>query len=60
MATGVGWSVIVDGTLAMMPGFFEMCGAQMPARYDSADCSSAAWADQELIHSWTFLVKPGL
>lgn len=31
-AAGVGMRVMVDGTLAMMPGFCGMWGAQIPAR----------------------------
>ena len=48
---GVGARVIVDGTLVMIPGLAATWGAQMPAKYDKAACSSPLWLDQELTHS---------
>ncbi len=41
VAGGVGNRVIVEGTLVTIPGFLATCGAQIPARYESAACSSA-------------------
>lgn len=34
--------VMVDGMAPMMAGFCGICGAQMPARKDRADCTSTS------------------
>ena len=57
VATGVGGaSVTVLGQLVMIPGFWGMNCAQIPARYDKADCTSSS-EPQAVTQSMTSLVK---
>lgn len=56
-AIGVGTRVIVFGTLVMIPGFWLTWGAQIPARYERAACSSVGLLAHAETQSWTFFVK---
>jgi len=48
---------MVLGTLVMRPGFWGIYEAQIPARYERADCCSAVSAPRAITQSMTFLVK---
>lgn len=58
-AAGVGTSVMVDGMAVMMAGFSLMCGAQMPAKLDSAFWRSASSLLQLSRHWMTSVVNSG-
>ena len=52
-----GATVMVLGTLVMRPGFCGMYEAQIPARYESADCCSVLSAPRAMTQAMTLEVK---